>query len=277
MGGMLSKMKITGYTMLIGSAALAGIPITSGYYSKDAILEAALQYGLGSGDLLPYLMGLFTVLLTALYIFRAWFMTFVGKSRLPKGREPHEAPWLMTVPLMILAFCSIVFAGAVNSWFGGKIFVEYVGRTFDKVVDVGALSSMGGYHLMEVHVEHTFLMLPLALAFVGVLIAGMLYWAKKPDPESIVSPTNPIYRLLITKYYELPIIDFISMRITMGIAILTKVVERIFIDGSIWLITKGGFLFGEILRRAQSGVVRHYASAVALGIGLLIIGLWGWL
>jgi NADH-quinone oxidoreductase subunit L len=278
MGGLLSKMKITGYTMLIGSLALAGIPITSGYYSKDAIIEAALEYGLGSGDLLPYLMGLFTVLLTATYIFRAWFMAFVGKSRLPKGK-PHESPWLMTVPLIILAFCSLVFAGAVNSWFGGKIFVEYVGRTFERIAgtDPEVLSAMGGYHLMEVHVEHSFLILPLAFAVVGVLIAAMVYWAKKPDPESIVSPTNPIYRLLITKYYELPIIDFISMRITMGVAILTKVVERIFIDGSIWLITQTGFLLGEILRMAQSGIVRHYATAVALGTGLLIIGLWGWL
>ncbi|RLG22170.1 NADH-quinone oxidoreductase subunit L [Methanosarcinales archaeon] len=278
MGGLLSKMKITGYTMLIGSLALAGIPITTGYYSKDAILEAALEYGLGSGDLLPYLMGLFTVLLTAIYIFRAWFMTFVGKSRLPKG-EPHESPWLMTVPLIILAFCSLVFAGAVNSWFGGEIFVEYVGRTFERMAgtDPEVLSLMGGYHLMEVHVEHSLLILPLVLAVVGILIAGMLYWAKKPDPESVVSPTNPIYRLLITKYYELPIIDFISMRITMGVAILTKLVERIFIDGSIWIITQAGFLFGEILRMAQSGIVRHYATAIALGTGLLILGLWGWL
>ncbi|MHC1625598.1 MAG: NADH-quinone oxidoreductase subunit L [Methermicoccaceae archaeon] len=282
MGGLLSKMKITGYTMLIGSATLAGIPITSGYYSKDAIIEAALEYGLGTGDIIPYILALITVLLTAAYIFRAWFMAFLGKSRLPEGVKVHEAPYIMTGPLIILAILALLFAGSVNSWIGGNIFVQYVGGTFMNNVmsiDVNSLAPMGGHALAEVHPPTPLLYIPLTFALIGLAISTWIYAMRKLNPEDIVSPNNVIYKLLLNKYYEFPIIDFISMHLTVGAALISNWFERITIDGSIRGIIRGGFSLSDCFRHAPSGIVRHYVAGISMGVGLLVIGieLWGWL
>ncbi|KUK04579.1 MAG: Proton-translocating NADH-quinone oxidoreductase, chain L [Euryarchaeota archaeon 55_53] len=285
MGGLYSKMKITAITMLIGAAALAGIPPFSGFYSKDAIIEASLEYGLVSYHFLPYLLGIITVLLTGIYIFRLWFMAFTGTCRLPEEQAAHvhESPAVMTVPLAILALFALLFGGVVNSWLAHNAFVDYVSSTFGTNVlslDIGSLAAIGGHVLVhERAVSTAVALLPAALALLGLFIAWLIYGKRVVAPESIISHRNSLYRLLINRYYQGVVCDIISMDVIFGLARLARWLEGTLINGSIWLITVLGFFFGELLRRVQSGVVRNYAAVVALGTGLLILGLelWRWL
>ena len=113
MGGLFKKMKITGTTMFIAALALAGIGIpfinigTAGFFSKDMIIEGAFEYGEKTHDMIPYAFAVIAALLTSIYIFRLWFMTFTGKPR--SERHSHESPGVMTGPLMILAIFALFF------------------------------------------------------------------------------------------------------------------------------------------------------------------------
>jgi proton-translocating NADH-quinone oxidoreductase chain L len=116
MGGLYGKMRITAVTMLIGVLAIAGMPLFSGWYSKDAILAHSLSFvTLRPQHLLLFLLPLVTAALTAFYMFRLWFLTFTGRPRDEEVHaHAHESPWVMTVPLIVLAFFSITVAWGSN-------------------------------------------------------------------------------------------------------------------------------------------------------------------
>ncbi len=122
MGGLRHKMPVTFVTMLIATLAIAGVPFLAGFYSKDAILASALAFGMErSAHYLPFILGICAAAITAFYMFRLLFLTFTGK---PRDREKydhaHESPWVMTVPLSILAVLSIIGAGwkgPTDGWF----------------------------------------------------------------------------------------------------------------------------------------------------------------
>src|SRR5204863_7715103 len=118
MGGLFPKMKITALTMLIGVLAIAGTPLFSGWYSKDEILVAAFGFvAVHKEHFLLFLLPLVTAGITAFYMFRMWFMTFTGKPRDEHVYEhAHESPRTMTVPLIILAVCSIMIAWGMPPW-----------------------------------------------------------------------------------------------------------------------------------------------------------------
>jgi NADH-quinone oxidoreductase subunit L len=118
MGGLLPKMKITGFTMLAGVLAIAGTPFFSGWYSKDAILANALGFVIvHKQHFLLLVLPLVTAGITTFYMFRMWFMTFAGKPRDEHVHEhAHESPWLMTVPLIVLAVLSVVVAWGWPIW-----------------------------------------------------------------------------------------------------------------------------------------------------------------
>ena len=118
MGGLYPKMKITALTMLVGVLAIAGIPLFSGWYSKDAILAQALGFvDVHPQHFLLFLLPLVTAGITTFYMFRMWFMTFTGEPRDHHVHEhAHESPWLMTVPLIVLAFFSVVVAWGWPIW-----------------------------------------------------------------------------------------------------------------------------------------------------------------
>lgn len=118
MGGLYPKMKITALTMLVGVLAISGTPLFSGWYSKDAIMVSALSFvSLNPQHFLLFLLPLLTAGITAFYMFRLWFMTFTGKPRDHHVYEhAHESPWIMTVPLILLAVMSVVVAWGLPPW-----------------------------------------------------------------------------------------------------------------------------------------------------------------
>ncbi|MHC1566859.1 MAG: NADH-quinone oxidoreductase subunit L [Candidatus Syntropharchaeia archaeon] len=274
MGGLWEKMKITGVTMLIGALTLTGFPFTSGYFSKDEIILSAYVYGMSGSSILYYLPWIFLtlgVLLTAAYTFRAFFLVFTGKPRSYLAEHSHEAPRIMTIPLMILAFFSLVFGGLVY-----KKFYSWLGTTFG--MDFEHLAELGGHHIVHGYVEVPILIefLPTILAFTGIGIAFYIYYNNRIDVSKYISRNNPVYRLLWNKYYlDYIYKDIICEKLMITLIVFWDAFDRYVIDGIIngiaWITVK----VGSGVRKIQTGVVQTYATAVIIGIVLLILIIWG--
>ncbi|HEY9246672.1 MAG TPA: NADH-quinone oxidoreductase subunit L, partial [Candidatus Methanoperedens sp.] len=275
MGGLFGKMKITATTMLIAALALAGIgfpfaslgtPIlnigTAGFFSKDAIIEGALEYGEVKGDMIPYGMAVIAALLTSIYIFRLWFMTFTGKPR--SERHSHESPGVMTGPLMILAIFALFFGFSQVDFYG------YVEKNFE-LMEVEIAVHEGE----PIHPSPIIILLPVIVGVLGFLISYAIYYRRMLDMSKIVSSENPIYKLLLNRYYEPKLAaDIIGVKLTHGVAAQSgEFVDRKIIDGLVidTVIGATTFRLGEVIRKLQNGVVQNYASVVILGLGLLII------
>lgn len=268
MGGLFSKMKITGTTMLIAALALAGIGIpfinigTAGFFSKDAIIEGAFEYGKETGDLLPYGFAVLAALLTSIYIFRLWFMTFTGAPR--SERHAHESPGVMTRPLMILAVFALFFGFSQAGFYG------YLEKNFE-LMDV----EIAAHEAEEAHPPVIITLLPVIVGVLGLLISYAIYHKRMLNMSRIVSSENPLYKLLINRYYEPRIsADIIGVKLTHGaVAQSGEFIDRKIIDSLVIDNIIGNTLFklGEIARKLQTGVVQNYASITLLGIGLLML------
>ncbi len=273
MGGLFSKMKITAITMIIASLSLSGIGVplidlgipvniaTSGFFSKDAIIEGAFEFGDKTGNFIPYIFAILAALLTSIYIFRLWFMTFSGTPRSEK--HAHESPNVMTIPLIVLAALALLFGYSQTG------FYNYLEKNF-RLMNV----------FVPVHQEASppsliITLLPLIMGIAGLLISYAIYHRRMLDMSKLVSSQNPLYKLLIKRYYEPGLsADIIGVKITHGVAAQSgEFVDRKIIDGLIIdnVISNSLIKFGDVAKKIQTGVVQNYASIVLLGIGLLVI------
>jgi NADH-quinone oxidoreductase subunit L len=276
LGGVGKVMPITAVTMAIAALSLAGFGIpgtsigTSGFMSKDPIIESAYLFAEHSGNWVPYVFSIAAALLTSIYIFRLIFMTFTGKPR--SNYHGHESPAIMTVPLSILALFALLFGALTRTGFM-NFREETFANTFVNL-DIGNLAGIGGNELVEAagHEPVLILWLPLIMAVAGLAIAFVLYYLRAFSLGPLASMKNPIYKLLYKRYYQHEIYtEFFSIGIVYGvIAFLTQVVDVIvdsIVEG-IGILTVG---VGEELRKVQTGVVQTYATAIIAGVSLLII------
>ena len=215
MGGLRKFMPITWLTSLVGSLALIGTPLFSGFYSKDSIIEAVHASALpGSG--FAYIAVVAGVFVTAFYSFRMYFLVFHGKERFhdkphPAAdddhhddhaghHEPHESPWVVTAPLILLALPS-VFIGylTIGPMLHGDFFKDSI------VVDAArhpAMAEIGKqFHGALAMATHSLTTLPLWLAVGGVVTAWWFYLKQPSIPAAIQRSFAPIYKLLDNKYY----------------------------------------------------------------------------
>lgn len=268
MGGLFSKMKITGTTMFIAALSLAGIGIpllnigTAGFFSKDRIIEGAFEYGEKTGDLIPYAFAVIAALLTSIYIFRLWFMAFTGKPR--SDRHSHESPNVMTVPLMILALFALFFGFSQLAFYG------YVETNFELMgVEIAV------HEGEAVHPPIIIVLLPVIVGVLGFLIAYAIYYKRMLDMSKIISSENPLYKLLLNRYYEPKIgADLIGVKLTHDVVAQSgEFIDRKIIDGLVidTIISNTIFKIGEIIRKLQTGVVQNYASITILGVALLLV------
>ncbi|MHC1575923.1 MAG: F420H2 dehydrogenase subunit FpoL [Methanosarcinaceae archaeon] len=277
LGGVAKVMPITAATMFAAALALAGLGIpgtrigASGFLSKDPIIEAAYLFGEHGGSWFPYVFAIVAALLTSLYIFRLLFMTFTGEPRSDYGG--HESPASMTVPLSILGVFALIF-GALTT----KVFNGFLSTTFlnDFVhMDFHELAGLGGYELAHTAGHHEpllILWMPIIVALIGLLIAFVVYYLKLIDMSDIVSRNNPVYKLLYNRYYQHQIFtELFSIKfIYEGIALAGFYLEKS-LD---WIVSGiSGFIIeaGEVLKKAQTGVIQQYATAIITGVGLLLI------
>ncbi len=270
MGGLFNKMKITATTMLIAALALAGIGIpfinigTAGFFSKDMIIEKSFEFGekTGGWGWIFYGFAILAALLTSIYIFRLWFMAFTGKPR--SERQSHESPSVMTGPLMILAIFALFFG---FSQFG---FYQYLETNFEHMnVEIAV-------HEEEVsHPSPIITILPVFVGVLGLVISYLIYNRKILDMSKLVSSKNPIYKLLLNRYYEPKLgANIIGIKLTHDIVARTgEFIDRKIIDALVIDTVIGSTIFkgGEIIRKLQTGVVQNYASATLLGVGLLTL------
>jgi NADH-quinone oxidoreductase subunit L len=221
MGGLLPKMKITALTMLTATFAIAGIPLFTGWYSKDAILAQAFGFiYVHPQHLLLFLLPLGTAGLTAFYMSRMWIMTFLGKPRDEHVYEhAHESPWTMTTPLIVLAVCSVCVAwgwpiyDAEASWLEHNVHHAQhhaVLADFGNI-DLAESAEHGEYWIVakrEQENERLYAYrrhslagnLALALVAIGIVFAGLIYWKRVLDPAEAKEQFPALHAFLMDKW-----------------------------------------------------------------------------
>ena len=249
MGGLRKVMPLTHGTFLIGALALAGFPLTSGYFSKEAIILSS--YHEDMGNFIFWAIALITAGMTAFYIFRVYFSTFIGETRSPDA-HPHESPTTMVLPLIILA----VFA------LGGGL--------LSPLVD-GFLAPVFG---REAHHFHDGLLETIALiaGIGGIATAALVYQVSKDRIELIKEAFAPLYDLVFHKYYIDEIYDLLIVKPTKAIgAFMEEKAEKQGID---FAVDEVGFQVKEVSRRIsfwQSGRIRSYALNMVAGMVIILL------
>ena len=268
MGGLRHIMKTTWVTFFVATLAVSGVPLLSGFFSKDAILAGAYEGPLGG----PWLYWLATITagLTAFYMFRALFLTFHGSSRVEPAVEhhAHESGGKMTTPLVVLAFFSLVagYASLPRVLGGGEWFDHYLSPVFASSESLLRASTLRPHteHLSELAVMG----ISVIAAGAGILLAYLFYLRPTGLPSYLAQRFDGVYRVLVNKYYVDEIYNWLLVKpISRGSeALLWRMVDSGAIDGLMVNgsaeVTAGA---GGILRRIQSGNLRSYAAWVLLG------------
>ena len=289
MGAVRKYMPITWITFLLGSLALIGTPFFSGFYSKDAIIEAVHASQLPAAGF-AYFAVLAGVFVTAFYSFRLYFLVFHGKERYDQNPDahhddhhahddhahhhddkPHETPWVVWLPLVLLAIPSVVIGAMAlmpmlfGNFFEGVIHVDHAKH--------GAMTELReAIHGWIPMALHGFMTAPFWLALAGVALSYYMYMINPALPASIKRAFHPVFTLLENKYY----LDWFNENViargarALGTG-LWKGGDRAIIDGAIvngsWKLV--GWIAG-VVRRFQSGYLYQYALVMILGIFVLM-------
>ena len=289
MGGLRKYMPITWITFLLGTLALVGTPFFSGFYSKEHIIEAA-----GAADVwgagFAYYATLIGVFVTSLYSFRVYFLVFHGKERFDTsghghghghdghahddhghhGGTPHESPWVVTLPLVLLAIPSVIIGALVVDpmLFGG--FFEGVIKVLPQHPAMHELGEE--WHGWVAFGLHAFQTLPFWLVVAGAVISWYCYLVNPKVPAAIKSGLSGVYKLLDNKYY----VDWINEQIIargarcLGHGLWQRgdrgLIDGVLVNGSARVV---GWV-AVVSRHLQSGYIYHYAFAMIIGIMALI-------
>ena len=208
MGGLWRKTPITYVTMWIGALSLSAIGISffSGYYSKDTILEAAWASGTAVGRY-GWVLGTLTAFMTAFYISRVMFMTFHGESRADEEtmHHAHESPWVMLIPLIVLAIGATFFGGLGYSYFVGD---QHDGFWKSAILVLPRLNSLGELESVPAVVRY----LPLIMALAGIGIAYVFYVVDPRLPVRLAAQFRALYLFLLNKWYFDELYDRLFVR-----------------------------------------------------------------
>jgi NADH-quinone oxidoreductase subunit L len=290
MGGVRKYMPITWITSLLGSLALIGTPLFSGFYSKDSIIEA-VHFSKLPGAGLAYWAVLLGVFVTAFYSFRMYFLVFHGKERFDQvpphehdpseepdphhhqdeHHTPHESPWVVTAPLLLLAFPSVVIGFlTIGPMLYGDFFKDAIFVDAARHPAMAELAKL--YHGPAQMALHAFSTPVLYLAVAGVALSYYMYMVNPALPVRIASMFRPVYQLLENKYYMDWFNEHVLAKAARGLGIgLWKGGDQAVIDGA---VVNGSArvvgLFAGVVRRVQSGYIYHYALAMIVGVFVLM-------
>ena len=274
MGGLRHKLKITYATFLAGTIAISGVPlIGAGFFSKDEILAGAYEGPLGKPIL--YWLGTLTAALTAFYMFRGLYMTFWGSSRVEPEAEHHlhESGPKMTVPLIVLAFFSVV-AGWVSwpkAWGGTEAFDRYLDPVFGPATE--ALRNVSPEHAVGLSAG-ALMGFSILAAIIGIGVASWWYLKSTDIPDQLADRFADMYRILTHKYYVNEFYDWLIVNPLHVVSekFLWQVVDAGAIDNV--LVNGTGettSAVGNVLRQIQSGNLPSYATWVVLGAVLWVL------
>jgi NADH-quinone oxidoreductase subunit L len=286
MGGVRKYMPITWITALLGSLALIGTPLFAGFYSKDSIIEA-VHFSTLPGAGFAYFAVMAGVFVTAFYSFRMYFLVFHGKERFDQNPDahhghgghghheekhvPHESPWVVTAPLVLLAFPSVVIGFlTIEPMLFGNLLKDSI------IVDAARHPAMAAlakeFHGPVQMALHGLTTLPFWLALAGVVSAWYLYLMNPALPAKIKRTLQPLYTVLENKYY----MDWFNENVLargarlLGVGLWKGgdegVIDGAMVNGS----ARGVVWVAGIVRWFQTGYIYHYAFGMLLGVILLM-------
>ncbi len=263
MGGIARKLPITWAMMLIGSLALSGIPPFSGYYSKDAILAAAFAAHTPVG-MYGWACGVFTAGLTAFYSARLFLLTFHGSSRAPKHVQEHvhESPWVMLLPLLLLALGALGSGFLLRNFFIGSDFSAFWG---------GSIVPAGGIMQAIDQIPSWAALAPLVMALIGFAVAAIMYIFVPALPARLSQAFKPVYLFLLNKWYFDEIYDALLVRPSLKLAKFAwRFGDEQVIDG----VPTG---LATLTSDASTQTVKLQTGSIALYAFIMLIGLLGFL
>jgi NADH-quinone oxidoreductase subunit L len=271
MGNLRAKLPLTHVTMLVGTLAIAGAPLFSGFFSKDEILSKTFLYPGGHPGL--WAIGLLTAGLTSLYMFRLLFKTFWGESRLDPGvaEHIHRPPVSMKVALVVLAVgaLSVGWLGWPHHLGGHNLLEQYLSTSFWNPLHWVLLRE----HLATPRAEWELMLAAVAVAAVGAGVAWAWYGRKEGAASRAAAAAGPFYRAAYTKYKVDEAYNFVFVRGGKGLArvlwqwVDSKVIDGLVVNGSAYVT---GFA-SEVVRWTQSGLVRSYAAFFLIGVIAVLI------
>ncbi|MEN9252544.1 MAG: NAD(P)H-quinone oxidoreductase subunit 5 [Thermostichales cyanobacterium HHBFW_bins_127] len=281
MGGLKKYMPITATTFLIGTLAICGIPPFAGFWSKDEILGSVFAYSPAL-----WLVGFLTAGITAFYMFRMYFLTFEGEfrgSHAPRtghGHDehhasvPHESPWTMTLPLVLLAVPSVVI-GLVGTPFanGFEAFVhapteEVVLNIWPELTEQWQRVVAGEFDWGE------FLIMAgssVGIGLLGITLATLMYLEKRIDPAAIAKRIEPLYLFSLNKWYLDDLYERIFVQGTRLAAREALEVDSRIVDGVVNLTGLVTMLSGEALKYLESGKAQFYALIVFASVVVIVV------
>ena len=286
MGGLRKYMPITWMTSLLGSLALIGTPFFAGFYSKDSIIEAVAESHLPGAGFAHFAV-LAGVFVTAFYSFRMYFLVFHGKERFDQNpdahhghddhghhghdNKPHESPWVVWVPLVLLAIPSVIIGFlTIEPMLFGEFFKGAI--VIDAVKHPAMEELAHAFHGPVQMAIHSLTSAPLWLAISGVALSYYMYMVNPALPTAIKKAALPLYTLLENKYY----LDWFNENVLARGAralgnVLWKRGDQMLIDGALvngsWKLV--GWVSGGV-RKLQTGYLYHYALVMILGVFVMM-------
>jgi NADH-quinone oxidoreductase subunit L len=249
MGGLKTKLPLTFVAYTVGTLAIAGFPLLSGFYSKEEILGAAFVHSSAAFAWLS-----FASLLTSFYMFRSLFLTFFGVPRDKHAFEhAHESPLLMTIPLVVLSLLSV-----------------FVGFGMHHDGNLAKWISWGEHAELAESAHMTVLLTSLSVFLIGLIGAGCIYLSRAPYYDALSAKFAGAYRILRNRYYidelYLWFIDRVYHPLARGLAQADyDLVDQILVDGNAGLTRR----LSALVRRMQSGLAQSYLFWMVLGLGVM--------
>jgi NADH-quinone oxidoreductase subunit L len=294
MGGLRAKMPVTFWTFVVFTLAISGVPLTSGFLSKDEILAGTLAFGGLTGHVVIPVIGFLVAGLTAFYMFRLVILTFLGEHR-DSRRIDHvrESGFVMTLPLLVLAALSVFIFYSTNPFDGASGWIVRAVERPESTVPVSlAAPSAGRFEEVLARVSLTAMLLSLSVAGLGILAAFAMYRWKKISADAVARALSPVHTFLVNKWYFDELYQAVIVNGVLGLSSLMRWVDTWIVDGAVngagW-VTRGvslvsgkfdtyvvdglvnlsaylsGF-FGLVLRKFQTGKIQTYVLFAVLGV-----------
>ncbi|MGS2777417.1 NADH-quinone oxidoreductase subunit L [Robertmurraya sp. GLU-23] len=253
MGGLWKKLRVTGPLFLVGTLAISGVPLFSGFFSKDEILISAWVHG----NTALFWLAVIAAFFTAFYMFRLFFLVFTGEAR-KEIKNVHESPSVMTLPMVVLGVLAVV-AGYVNTpWFG-----TFLG---DWLVE-------GNEALGHGHVEGPAWIMIVAtlVSLAGIFLAYLMYGKKSLSRDWLSSRTPVTYSVLYNKYFIDEFYELTIVNITKFFSLFLKYIEVFIVEGIVNLVTQFVQTFGKAGSRVHNGQVQMYGTVAFVGLAVLFV------
>ncbi len=262
MGNLKKYLPLTYPTFLIGAITIAGVPFFSGFFSKDAILTQCYA----QGKYFLWALGLGGAIITAFYMFRLIFLTFFGTERFSSEvrHHLHESPPVMTGPLIVLAFFSVI-AGYI----GLPVVFGHNLNLFERFLEP-VIKTHGEAHL-SLSTEWALILVSVAVALAGIALAYLFYQKSPTIPSQLVSRFPRAYRLLFNKYYVDEIYEAAFVQpLIKGSEAIYYGFDLPVVDGAVNGSARLTGFFGRVLSLLQTGQVRDYALIFILGVAIIL-------